>query len=145
MCCGKEYLAKSKKAKYCTDKCKDRANKSKESYKEARRTYMKKDRDANLDKYRQKDRLRYLNNREVFYHNNAKRRCQQKIASPLWMDKVGILSLYRQMRDLNKEAGYRKYHVDHIIPLFGKGVCGLHVFNNLQLLLAEDNLRKGNR
>lgn len=37
-----------------------------------------------------------------------------------------------------------EYHIDHIIPLKGDIVCGLHVWNNLAVIPKVDNLRKGN-
>ena len=38
-----------------------------------------------------------------------------------------------------------KWHVDHIIPLQGKLVSGLHTVENLQVIPAKINMRKGNR
>lgn len=59
-----------------------------------------------------------------------------KRATPKWADKKDISDFYAKCPP--------GYHVDHIIPLRGKHVCGLHVLNNLQYLLAEVNLKKRN-
>lgn len=56
---------------------------------------------------------------------------------PPWADLTAIVEFYK-----NRPAGH---HVDHIIPLRGKIVSGLHVLDNLQYLPAEENLRKGNK
>ena len=53
-----------------------------------------------------------------------------------------VREIYKESKRLNNEAGYIKYHVDHIKPL-SKG--GAHAPYNLQILLAEDNLRKSDK
>ena len=68
-------------------------------------------------------------------------------AMPKWLTKEErdfIISLYKHAKYIEKMFGI-KCHVDHIIPLRGENVCGLHVPWNLQILTAEDNLKKGNR
>jgi hypothetical protein len=55
---------------------------------------------------------------------------------PKWADMNKIREIY-----VNRPEGF---HVDHIIPLRGKYVCGLHVENNLQYLTASENMRKHN-
>lgn len=68
----------------------------------------------------------------------AKRRAAKLQATPAWADLEEIKNVYL-------EAQYFDMHVDHIIPLQGKNVCGLHVWDNLQLLPAVENIKKGNK
>ena len=64
-------------------------------------------------------------------------------ACPSWADHKKIMIIYAVAKFLNDNCIHGlKYHVDHIIPLRGKNVCGLHVHNNLQVLEAGENLRK---
>ena len=60
----------------------------------------------------------------------------------------GNIPLSRMHRDAIAEFYRMAYaldmHVDHIIPLNGKNVSGLHVPWNLRLLTPAENLRKGN-
>ena len=66
------------------------------------------------------------------------RRMRVKLVTPVWTDQDAIARIYREARELNM-------HVDHIVPLQSKTVCGLHTEANLQLLTPLENMKKGNR
>lgn len=67
----------------------------------------------------------------------AKYRASKVQAVPPWANLGELADFY-----INTPEGY---HVDHIVPLQGKTVCGLHCIDNLQYLLAKDNLSKSNK
>jgi 5-methylcytosine-specific restriction endonuclease McrA len=73
-----------------------------------------------------------------------RRNIGQKKATPAWANLVSIRAIYREAARLTRETGVA-HHVDHIVPLRGKQVCGLHVETNLRILTATENIRKGAR
>ena len=73
----------------------------------------------------------------------AKYKADKLQATPPWVNLKDIEAFYIEAQELSKLLG-EWYHVDHIVPLRGKNVCGLHVPENLQILTAIENLRKSN-
>lgn len=69
----------------------------------------------------------------------------RKQATPKWADLEKIEEIYAQCRAMNKKARRKAYQVDHIIPLRGRTVCGLHVEGNLQILTKAANRKKNNK
>jgi hypothetical protein len=65
-------------------------------------------------------------------------------ATPAWADPQKVRDFYREAKRLTKLTGHR-HSVDHIIPLKGETVCGLHVHTNLEVKLHAENMSKGNR
>jgi hypothetical protein len=77
----------------------------------------------------------------------AFRRAQKLNATPPWLTdehKQQIKSIYRLRDELTATSGII-YHVDHIDPLISDVLCGLHVPWNLQVITAEENLKKSNK
>jgi len=77
----------------------------------------------------------------------ASRRARKLSATPSWLteeQKSKITDFYWLAQDLEITSG-QKYHVDHIVPLQGKQVCGLHVPWNLQVIPADINISKSNK
>jgi len=77
----------------------------------------------------------------------AKRRASKLNATPNWLTKEQmdeITEMYEIARAFRLYTG-SEYHVDHIVPLQGKNVSGLHVPWNLQILEASENRIKSNK
>lgn len=56
---------------------------------------------------------------------------------PAWADLKAIRTIYKEAQRLGMS-------VDHIVPLRGVNVCGLHVENNLRIIPLTDNIAKNN-
>lgn len=151
--CSKHY----KKWKYDNDpifRAKDIANKAKwlkipanyANHAAQNLANMKK-RYHNNETYRASEQERTKHFRRNKYHSNEEFRAKEsldaiqrkkliKCRTPKWANLEAIRDFYK-----NRPNGY---HVDHIIPLKGKEVSGLHVLENLQYLPAQENLKKSN-
>ena len=109
--------------KYCGFKCKQNVLNSKYYFK-------------NKEKYKLRKENYYNKNKHLYTANSAKRRAVKKMATLKGYDQE-IKLIYKNCPE--------KHHVDHVVPLQGKNVCGLHVPWNLQYLTVEENLKKSNK
>ncbi len=97
-------------------------------------------RTANRDKINQRVNEYLRTHPEKRKAGSAKYRAAKLQRTPKWLTS----------KDLNQICNFYEscpegYHVDHVIPLQGKNVSGLHVLENLQYLPATENLRKSNK
>lgn len=129
-------------------------NKS-ERGKETKRRYYAKNKEvviaraqARPDELKNLYKKRHKESNPEYYRTltNARRR-RFREATPWWLtpeNKQEIKDKYALAIAATKEFGV-KYVVDHIVPLHGETVCGLHVPWNLQVMRHEDNLAKSNK
>lgn len=165
-----EFFYREKRGKYgLRSYCKECRKKQYKSWQKNNPNYWKGYRENNREKILQNDRKaskKYKeNNREKVlqsnkkaskkYHENNKsyyaakeveRRSAKDQRTPPWLTKrqLDIIKCFYTVRDIKSKVDGIEYHVDHIIPLRGKNVSGLHVPWNLQLLTAEENWSKNN-
>lgn len=88
-----------------------------------------------------------VNNRAKVNSYNSYRRSLELQATPKWLTashKLHIECKYSLAAMLSKNTD-TQYHVDHVVPLKSKVVCGLHVPWNLAVISATENLRKSNK
>lgn len=75
--------------------------------------------------------------REYQREYQATRKANKQLRTPKWANLDKIKEIYKNCPD--------GMHVDHIVPINGTFVSGLHVENNLQYLTAEENIKKNNK
>jgi len=98
------------------------------------------------DKVNKKQREYYQQNKQYYITKGYLRNKKRQQAQPKWLteEHLFILQEIYDLRRLRSEATGVEHHVDHIVPLRGQDVCGLHVPWNLQVIPATENLSKGN-
>lgn len=79
--------------------------------------------------------------------DNAKRSAIKRSATIKWDKELTdfVFEEAHHLRGLRDVMTDFKWHVDHVVPLQGKLVCGLHVWNNFAVIPAIINYRKSNK
>jgi 5-methylcytosine-specific restriction endonuclease McrA len=86
-------------------------------------------------------------NVDVVRADTSVRKRRHREATPKWLtpaERLQMRDLYVQARKLT-ELTRERYVVDHIVPLRGEAVCGLHVPWNLRVITQDENLKKSNK
>ena len=98
-------------------------------------------------KVQQKNKNWKLKNPNKVAAMDAKRRAAIILRTPIWFtnDDQWIVEEAYELAKLRTQIFKFPWHVDHIIPLQGKLVSGLHLPHNLRVIPASDNLRKSNQ
>ena len=100
------------------------------------------------EEQRQRAKKAYVNNRTAYMVRAKMHKFKNMRNAPAWLTKEQwreMHDLYAKVVDLNREAGFWKFSVDHIEALHAPNACGLHVPWNLRIILMRSNDEKGNR
>ena len=137
---SRSYYEKNKEE--CREKQKQHRLENIDAYRERDRKYSQ----ENADAARKRASAWAKENPALANNRNARRRAAKQKAIPAWLsafDLLKIKCIYQVAQMRNKESD-TLWHVDHIVPLRGNLVCGLHVPWNLQVIPAQENLSKNN-
>lgn len=104
----------------------------------------KKDQSGKASMCREATKEYYKANAPRFLAHVRKRQARIIQAVPGWFDREAVAAIYRQAAALTTQTGIL-HHVDHVVPLRGRNVCGLHVQDNLRAVPAKVNLAKSNK
>ena len=138
---SKGFLNKANTCKECVNKRRrDRHRQNKEKRNSVNRKWYWENREVH-----QRKNKRWMQENACIQASRVAKRHAKKIQqTPKWANENLIQDWYRMSDLLSKQTGV-KYHVDHIVPLQGNTVSGLHVEYNLQLLKSKENIRKSNK
>jgi hypothetical protein len=138
---------KSEVARKSNEKNKARIQAYRKAYAEANRERLQIKNALNKDRKREWQRQYIKANPGHAAAYVAKRNAAKLQRTPAWLTEFDLLKikcLYQLAAMRNRESG-ESWHVDHIIPLQGAFVSGLHVPGNLRVIPAVDNRRKSNQ
>ena len=126
---------------------KERARAWAEANPEKRYEIHKRNREKNKENHNARNRIWGANNRDKKAALEAKRRAAKLQRTPKWLsaDQLWMLEEAYTLAALRAKMFGFEWHVDHIVPLQGKEVCGLHVPWNLQVIPGPENLKKSNK
>jgi hypothetical protein len=112
---------------------------------EKRYAIHRKNRDKDLEQHNARNREWNKNNKPLKASLECKRRASQIQRTPAWDPDAHLIIAKYQLAAMLSAASGTPHHVDHIIPLQGRKVSGLHVFSNLRVIPGSDNVKKSNK
>lgn len=102
---------------------------------------------AHAEEIKARQRLWSKQNRGIANSLSRKYKNKKRNATPNWLTKrhLFVMQCFYKVAAMYTAEGLDVWHVDHIVPIRGKDVCGLHVPWNLRVVTASENLKKSNK